>query len=160
MRYAAPCALFMHGTRLGGDTGRAMSRENVEVVRQAHEAFSREGWDGLFRFFDPKVEFREPPEQPGSAVFKGWSVALEGVKQGWAATWVEHTSVPERWVDVGDRVLLLTIEHLLGRDGIRVTQPAGLIFTVREGKVVLFESYWGHAQALEAVNVMKKGPPR
>ena len=130
-----------------------MSRENVEIVREAHAAFNREGWDGLFRFLDPEVEFHEPPEQPGSTVFKGWGVALEGVKQGWAATWVEHTSVAERCVDLGDRVLLLTIEHLLGRDGIRVTQRAGLIFTVREGKVVLFESYWDHAKALEAVGL-------
>ena len=99
---------------------------------------------------DPEIEFHEPPEQPGASVFKGLEATRDGVMRSWHENWIEQRSIVERLVDLGDRVLLLTVEHLRGRDGIEVTQPAANIVTFREGKIVRFEGYWNRQTALEA----------
>jgi ketosteroid isomerase-like protein len=130
-----------------------MSESNVEIARAALEAFDREGWEGLWRFADPDVEFVEPPEQPGATVFRGIDAVREGVARSWGQTWVEQHSVAERLIDLGDRVLALTVEHLLGRDGIKVTQPGGGIFTFRAGKIVRIEYWWDRDSALRAAGL-------
>lgn len=131
-----------------------MSRQNVEVVRRWHQEFNEDGWDALWRVADPEIEFREPPEQPGATVFKGLDAARAGVTQSWQQNWIEQRSVAEQFVDLGDdRVLVLTVEHLRGRDGIEVEQPAGAIVTLRDSKVVRFEPYWNQQTAFQAARV-------
>jgi hypothetical protein len=61
------------------------------------------------------------------------------VQQSWAKTWVERHSSVERSIDLGDRVFLLTVERLLGRDGIEVTEPSGGILTFLDEKIVRIE---------------------
>ena len=39
------------------DTGRAMSQENVEIVRRGFDAFNRRDLDAFLALFDPDVEF-------------------------------------------------------------------------------------------------------
>jgi hypothetical protein len=39
-----------------------MSQENVEIVRQALAAYSREGLDGYLRYFDPEIEWTSTGE--------------------------------------------------------------------------------------------------
>ena len=45
-----------------------------------------------------------------------------------------------------ERVLLLSVERFQGRDGIQVAQPAGTIFTLRHGKIVLWQAFWDREQ--------------
>ena len=139
--------------RRGCDDIPDVSRENVEIAQAAHEAFDRDGWEGLWRFADPEIEFCEPPEQPGATVFRGIDAVRTGVARSWGRAWVKQRSVAERFVDLGDRVFLLTIEHLLGRDGIEVTQPAGGIFTFRDGRIVRIEWWWDRQTALQAAGL-------
>jgi hypothetical protein len=42
---------------ISGGTFRAMSQENVEIVRRAIEAYEREGLDGSLRYYDPEIEW-------------------------------------------------------------------------------------------------------
>jgi ketosteroid isomerase-like protein len=130
-----------------------MSQENVDLARKIIESFNRRGWDGLWRFADPEIEFHEPPEQPGSTVFKGLDAVREGVESSWSENWIEQRSVLERVEDLGDRVLLLTVEHLVGRDGIEVTQPGGHILTFRGGKIIRYQGFWTQQEALRAAGL-------
>jgi ketosteroid isomerase-like protein len=130
-----------------------MSQENLELARKFHEAFNRDGWEALWREADPEIEFYEPPEQPGANVFRGLEAVRDGVMRSWHESWVEQRSTAERFVDLGDRVLLLTVEHLRGRDGIEVTQPAANIVTFRDGRIVRFEGFWDRQTALDAAGL-------
>jgi ketosteroid isomerase-like protein len=133
-----------------------VSEENVEIVRRLQEQFNEDGWDALWRVADPEIEFREPPEQPGSTVFRGLDAVRIGVTRSWQQNWSAHRSVAERFVDLGDdRVLMLTVEHLRGRDGIEVEQPAGTVVTLRDGKIVRFEPHWNQQAALDAVGMAR-----
>jgi ketosteroid isomerase-like protein len=131
-----------------------VSQKNVKLARSFHEAFNRDGWEALWRVADPEIEFHEPPEQPGASVFKGLEAVREGVARSWGENWIEQRSHAERYVDLGDdRVLLLAVQHLRGRDGIELAQPAGNIVTFRDGMIVRFEAFWSQQAALEAVGL-------
>ena len=71
------------------------------------------------RFFAPDGVFEEPPEQPTPSVAEGRDAAVRLFEQ-FDELWEEHRSEVEeiRAVD-DDRVLLLSIEHFRGRDGLR-----------------------------------------
>jgi ketosteroid isomerase-like protein len=134
-----------------------MSQEDVALARTIIESFNEHGWDGLWRFADPEIEFHEPPEQPGSTVFKGLDTTREGVERSWSQNWIEQRSTLERCEDLGDRVLLLTLERLVGRDGIEVKQPAGHILSFRDGRVVRYEGFWNQGDALHAAGLSEPG---
>ncbi|MDQ3554694.1 MAG: nuclear transport factor 2 family protein [Chloroflexota bacterium] len=128
-----------------------MSRENVEVVRRAVEAFNEVGMaESALRFFDPGGVFEEPPEQPSPTVAEGRDAAVRTFRQ-FDEAWEEHRSEPEdiRTID-DERVLVLSIEHFRGRDGIEISQPCGSIFTLRDGKIVRLQSFWERDNALKA----------
>lgn len=48
-----------------------MSRENVEAVRQAFEAFNRGGIPAMQEFWDPEVVWHTDPMVPEPGVYEG-----------------------------------------------------------------------------------------
>ena len=132
-----------------------MSQENVEIVRRAVAAFNEAGLGSkaALSFFDEAVVFEEPPEQPAPRVAHGRESATRMFSQ-FDEAWEEHLSHPEELRPIDDeRVLMLSIEHFRGRDGIELDQPCGTIFTLRGGKIVRMQSFWDWANALEAVGL-------
>jgi len=131
-----------------------VSQENLEIVRQAVEAFNEVGMaESALRFFAPDVVFEEPPEQPAPRVAEGRDAAIQMFTQ-FDEVWEEHRSEPEQIRVIDDeRVLVLSIEHFRGREGIEFAQPCGNLFTVRDGKIVRLQSFWERDTALEAVGL-------
>src|SRR5687767_9138987 len=64
------------------DTQRAMSQENVEIVRRMYDAYNRGDFESALADFAPDVEWSDPPDNPGGRTWHG----PEGV-QGALATW-------------------------------------------------------------------------
>jgi ketosteroid isomerase-like protein len=133
-----------------------VSRENVDIVRSAVEAFNEVGLaESALRFFDPDAVFEEPPEQPSPTVAEGRDAAVEIFKQ-FEEAWEEHRSEPEEIRIIDDeRVLMLSIEHFRGREGLEISQPCGTIYTLRDGKIVRMQSFWERETALEAAGLKK-----
>lgn len=130
-----------------------MPTEDIEVLNRFAEAFNRDGFDGLFPFLDPDFEFHEPPEQPAPRVFRGHEEARKGWAQ-WNEAWVEQRSATEEMIELDDgRLLVLTVQHFRGRDGLELTQPNANIFTLRGGKIVRWESFWERETALKVAGL-------
>src|SRR5436309_11737014 len=92
-----------------GDTGRAMSQQNVEIVRQAHDAFARRDNQAAMAFYDPQVEIFG--EMDGR-IYRG----LDGVREyfrDWLGVWDEFGSEVEEWIDTGEHVI--AVVHAWGR---------------------------------------------
>jgi ketosteroid isomerase-like protein len=132
-----------------------MSQKNVEIVRQAVEAFNELGFDGIgvSDLIADDFEFHEPPEQPAPRVARGRE-QVRKLAGEFDAAWVEHKSEAEeiRAVDA-DRVLLVSLERFKGRDGIQLEAPFAAIFTLRDGKIVKWEAFWDKKKALETVGL-------
>jgi ketosteroid isomerase-like protein len=132
-----------------------MSQENVEIIRQLVEAFNEGGMGAkaTLSFFAADAVFEEPPEQPGPTVARGRDAVSRTFVQ-FDQAWEEHRSEPEeiRLID-DEHVLLLSVEHFRGRNGIEITQPSGTLFTLRDAKVVRMQSFWERESALEAAGL-------
>ena len=130
-----------------------MAEDNEAIVRRMIEAFNEGGFsaDISLAFFDPDAVFEEPPEQPAPRIARGRDEVREVFNQ-FDETWESHRSdVEEIQLIDPDRVLLLSVDHFRGRDGIEIEQPSATIFTLRNGKVVRMQSFWERASALKAV---------
>jgi ketosteroid isomerase-like protein len=132
-----------------------MSRENVEVVRRLVAAYNEGGFGSqlMLDFFDVEAVFEEPPEQPGPTVARGRDAVARTFGR-FDEAWEAHRSDPEeiRAIDA-ERVLLLSVDHFRGRDGIEIAQSSGTLFTLREGKVTRMQAFWERKTALEAAGL-------
>ena len=132
-----------------------MSEENVEIVRRAVGEFNEFGFDGVgtSELITDDFEFHEPPEQPAPRVARGRE-EVRRLGTEFDAAWEKHRSEPQeiRAVD-DDRVLLVTVEHFTGRDGIALEAPFAAIFTLRAGKIVRWQAFWDKQKALDAAGL-------
>jgi len=132
-----------------------MSEDNVEIVRRAVQEFNERGFDGIgdSDLVADDFEFHEPPEQPAPRVAEGRE-AVRKLGGEFDAAWEKHRSEPQeiRALDA-DRVLLVSVEHFKGRDGIEVEAPFAAVFTVRDGKLVRWQAFWDKENALKAAGL-------
>ncbi len=130
-----------------------MSQENVEIVRRSVEAFNEGGLAATVEFAHPEIEFQEPPTQPAPRTAQG----QEAVIETWSSfdeAWEEHRSELKEVRELTeDEVLLSSVEHFRGRDGVEITAPCWTIYTFRDGKIIKLRPFWDRAQALEAAGL-------
>ena len=128
-----------------------MSEENVEVIRRAVEVFNSEGPEAAGeRFFADDVEFHDPPDSPSPRIARGRGQVREQFN-AFNEAWEKHTSEPQEIRAIGaDKVLLVSTEHFVGRDGIELQAPSAAVFTLRDGKVIRWQAFWSRAGALDA----------
>jgi ketosteroid isomerase-like protein len=140
-----------------------MSQENVEVVRVAYEVFARAGLDRFMEHFTDDVEYR---------VLAGGDDLIHGPIHGkdavraWLQDWIDMFD--GFWMELVELIdaggaAVFTAERYGGRarlSGVTTDSPNWTVFTIRDGKIARGHEYEAREHALEAVNVMKKGPPR
>jgi ketosteroid isomerase-like protein len=127
-----------------------MSRENVEVLRAAHEAWNAGDMEAFRELHDPDVIGRSPEGWPEP--FVGREAVMREFEQLREAWDVDTLHAISDCVDLGDRVALRGTWRGAGRGpaaGIEVTQ----LITVRKGRVHYLEYFWDHAEALEALGL-------
>jgi uncharacterized protein len=134
------------------DTERAMSRENVEVVKAAYARASRGDFDGLLAHFHPEVEWVEDPHLPG-AIRRGHA-EVKRYFESMPRHWEELRFEPERFVDYGDEVLALArVTTHPRRGGPEIDRPFDAIFTVRDGMIVRARLFSSRHDALDAAGL-------
>ncbi len=131
-----------------------MSEKNVEIVRKLFEQWA--AGDLTADCFDPGIEYSrigaETPDLEGRWFGRDeLSASMRDFLRAFADLRIEA----ERIVDLSeDRVLVLSRHTARGRQsGVPIEHELGDLFTLRDGKIVRFYSYWNRAQALEAAGV-------
>jgi ketosteroid isomerase-like protein len=128
-----------------------MSEENVEIVRQAVEAFNARDRDRLLGLMDPEIEFRSVFERK---TYRGLAEMVQ-YREDLDATLEEFHSEDDRFLDAGgDRVVYLY--RVVGRgtgSGVPVNRENAILWQLRNGKLLKGEVYLDHAQALEAAGL-------
>ena len=101
---------------------RAMSQENVEIVKAQLRGFSGEGLDAFLAFFDEDIEYLPVGE---AATLRGFD-AVRRYFENWVETWEEFRAEPTEFLDSGDCVI--AGEALRGRgnlSGVEVAMEFG-----------------------------------
>jgi ketosteroid isomerase-like protein len=134
------------------DTARAMSKENVEVVRRGFDLWNKGNMDALRELYDPDIIWRPPEGWPEPGPYVGREAVmrqLEQMRETWDADAIEPIG---DFIHAADRVAVRFIWRGTGHgpeSNMEVTQ----VITVRKGRVFLLEHFWNHAEALEAVGL-------
>src|SRR6478752_9324962 len=109
----------MEGAALPRDTGRAMSRENIEVVRRALAALDRRDVEAYLEVASPQIELITP-----ASPLQGPTAGHEGIRKFFRELWsFSETSrfQAEEIRAVDGRVLAFFVFTATGRDGIETS---------------------------------------
>jgi ketosteroid isomerase-like protein len=166
MAYAASRWRSILALRLvSRDTGRAMSRGNVEVVRRLipkpdvdlvplfrdEETFARLA-EAISPFFTD--DFKSVVCFPAASRTEVGSEGLRKNWLDWLEPWATYRTTIEELIDLGERVVVLVRNHGRRDDmEIEVDLIGAVIVTFRGGKVARWEDWVDRAQALEAVGL-------
>jgi ketosteroid isomerase-like protein len=129
-----------------------MSRENVEMVRSAFEAFARQDMDTALKAAAPDFALDL------SQAF-GMDRGIYDADQWrrlvaeFAGTWESVRWELDELIDAGDHVLTPFTNELLGRDGIKLTARGFWVWTIRDGAIARICLYQERQAALEAVGL-------
>src|SRR3954452_14749517 len=132
------------------DTARAMSQENVELVRRAFEyEVSGHGTAEVLASFDPYVVMK-PVEE-------GASYGVEAIRDNfehWQSAWENLEVTIEEIIDAGDRVILSARHRGRGRgSGIEIDARYYEVYSLSRGKIVRVDEYTERDEALEAAGL-------
>jgi ketosteroid isomerase-like protein len=130
-----------------------MSQENVEIIRQALDAYSRRDIEALRALADPEIELDWSASVGWLAgVYRGFNETLrfyEDYFDAFEAIVIEA----DRFIDAGESVVVPNVAHQRGRDGIEVSARSTLVFTLRDRKLIRICLYQETHQALEALGL-------
>ena len=130
-----------------------MSRENVEVVRRAHEALNAGDIDSLVTLchedFDLDMSDRvfNPERYRGHDGIRRFYAEVQG-------PWERYVWEAEDFRDQGDVIVALVRATGLGRgSGVEVDREVAMIWTLRDGKASELRFYRDREAALEAAGL-------
>lgn len=131
-----------------------MSRENVEMVRAAANAFEEGGIEAGLAYLHPEIEWEARLDLPDSEVYKGH----DGVRRLLARFTEVVDDVwfrPREVIDAGDRVIVPIRWGGTGRaSGIALEEREETwVYSFREGKIARVQEFATKGAALEAVGL-------
>jgi ketosteroid isomerase-like protein len=132
-----------------------MSRDNMEIVLKAQEAFNRRDVDGLLEYADPDVVWDwSRAVGPDREIFQGRDEVARFIRSWWDA-FDESIVVFDEVIDAGDQVVIAFHGRQRGRgSGAQVEGPGSvLLWTFRDGTATKVTLYQTRDEALEAVGL-------
>jgi ketosteroid isomerase-like protein len=151
---AGPTAI-LDATPSPADTGRAMSQENVQLVRRALETVNRGGLEGIIKFIDeaaaPDAELTTPG-LPDAGPVRGREASKD-----WWRTLLRELDLrieAEEYIDAGDAVVVVARWIARGRaSGAEVTDRWFSVWGIRRLQVTHVTAYRTKVAALEAAGL-------
>jgi ketosteroid isomerase-like protein len=131
---------------------RAMSQENVEIVRAAVDAANGGDWDAVFKDAAPSFEVdlsRAVGPLHGVYGLDQWRSAVEDFAGSWESLRFETGEL----IDAGEHVVVPWTMHARGRDGIEVPSRVTWVWSIRNGAIVRACMYQERQEALEAAGL-------
>ncbi|HEY2181310.1 MAG TPA: nuclear transport factor 2 family protein [Solirubrobacteraceae bacterium] len=130
-----------------------MSQENVEIVRRSLDAFSQRDIDTMRALNDPDLVLDWSASGGWLAgVYRGFDEALR-FYEGYFEAFQETVIEVDRFIDVGELVVVPNVAHQRGRDGIGVSARGTFVFTIRNRRITHICLYQETEQALKAVGL-------
>ncbi len=132
-----------------------MSRENVEVVRVAYEAFAREGLDWFLGHWTDDLDHRSIEGAPDDRGPIHGKDAMRAYVQDWIDTFDEFNIEPVELIDADGSVVVAVVRYG-GRaklSGIETDEMFGAVFTIRDRKIAVGREYRTREQALKAAGL-------
>src|SRR5829696_1260316 len=134
-----------------GCGSRPMSQEDVEIVRRCYAALDRRDWESLWREAHADFELRTQLERPQL----GPNEAQAFIEDQFAAfeSWKVE---PEELLESEDQVVALVVVRSRPRgSSAEITIKIAHVWTLRDGKVLVIETFPQREKALEAAGLLE-----
>jgi ketosteroid isomerase-like protein len=128
-----------------------VSLQNVEIVRQAIDAFNRRDIDAVFRDIGPEIVLDWSRSR---GVEAGIYYGHEAGREFWSnflEIFDPFIVSPDEFIECREHVIVPARTRMWGRDGIKVEAHATAVVTLRDGLIVKWCMYQETADALKAV---------
>ena len=130
-----------------------MSRENVEVVCRAIDAFNRRDFDAALRDAVPDMTLDWSHSRgPHPGVYVGH----EAIRRFWTEMtepFEQFTLAPDEFILHGEHVVMPITGRMTGRAGIEVGSKTASVASLRDGRLVRLTMYNDIEEALKAVGL-------
>jgi ketosteroid isomerase-like protein len=128
-----------------------MSEENVELIRDAFQAWHPNDSEGFARHLAPEFEY-EITYGPETGVFRGLTATVDALDR-WEEPFSDYHWRPDTYLDGGaDHVVVPFTEGGHGKtSGIQIEQRRAFLCQVRDHKILRLVEYASTAEAFEAV---------
>ena len=123
-----------------------MSKENVELVGRIYALWDR--GESARELIDDNLEYVNPPNAVESGVRFGRE-SLGAIRE----VYPDFRFEPERFVDVGDEVVVIGVARGTSASGLEAQWRQGYVWTVRNRRAIRFRWFNDPAEALEAVGL-------
>jgi ketosteroid isomerase-like protein len=132
------------------DTRRAVSQENLEIIRRGYAHFHATG------------EIRAHPDLVWDVSRLGWPdqqsyAGVEGAMQfnaEWAAAWDDWELEVEDYLEAGEQVVTIVNQRGCSKaSGVSVEMRFAQVWTLRDGQAIRMQMYASVEEALEAVGL-------
>ena len=128
-----------------------MSEENVEIARQAINAWNAGEMDRLRELYHPEAVYRTPRDWLGGP-WVGREAVMEQFRE-LREVYSEASSFGDpQFLDAGDRILV-QIPFRSETRGLALTTDVAWVYTISNGLIVSLEFFASRADALEAVGL-------
>jgi ketosteroid isomerase-like protein len=123
---------------------------NVDLVREALDAFMRGEVDRALEFADPDIICVRAPPIPDPQTYHG----IDGVLQmyaDWTTDFDDFEMEALDYDEVGDRVFVEVIQRGRGKaSGVMVVGRFWFVYTLAEGKITRLDAYLTREEALRS----------
>ena len=139
---------------MGRDTERAVSEENVEIVRREYAAFAARDWAALADLCDPDLEYETLGVAPGR--LRGFR-EITTFFDAWAELYGEFRVEAEEIVEAGDQVVAVERHSVRGLKGSKaegmLEHSFACLISFKGGKICRVKEYATREEALEAAGL-------
>lgn len=132
-----------------------MSQENIEIDRQAAEAFNRRDLDTWLAHFDREIVWWAIADEPEPGPFHGHQALLEMAGR-WLDLLPDLQLEVKEYIDAGNYVIVPARlwGHAVGSDSVVAVEEV-FVNMYRDGKIVEVHEYRTRDEALEAVGLFE-----
>ena len=124
-----------------------------ETLREVYAALDRNDIPAAVHRLDPQIEWIEPTEYPLGGTFRGHA-ELQAHLSAARDTWADGTCEPERFIVVGDRIIVFLRVHVrLKRDTEWIDGEIADVYTFRNGKAIQMRHFGERKDALAWVGI-------
>ena len=130
-----------------------MSQENVEVVKAAFEAFSRDDWSAFIELLDPEVEWFTTGQFVGGELYRGHAGVRDFV-DALSGEFAEFHVEPGNFAQASSVVVADTRVSGMGkRSGVPVELQFTVVVLLRSGRIVQIRNFLERGEALEVAGL-------
>jgi ketosteroid isomerase-like protein len=131
-----------------------VSQENVALLRDAFRHFEAGDMTGVLPYCHEDIEIVQPSELPGVPRRQHGHAGVLEAFAVWPEQWDDYRIEVLRVRDLGDDVIVTMLNTGRGKEtAIPVESQITHVFSVREGKIVLWRIFMREDDALKAVGL-------